>query len=75
MHWVIVEVCPPLGVVVRCFGIAGRCLRASGLGTPLLRGGPVGRDGGAGPPAAGSLQASSIGFAVLAASRADAAVS
>ncbi len=50
-------------------------LAAVGGGQALPRGGPVGKGGGSGPPAAGSLQASSLGFALLAASRADASVS
>ncbi len=48
-------------------------LAAVGGGQSLLRSSPAGKDLGAGPQAAGSLQASSLGFALLAASRADAA--
>ena len=50
-------------------------LAAVGGGQALLRGGASGRGGGVEPQAAGSLQVSSVGLALLAAGRAETALS
>ncbi len=48
-------------------------LAAAGGGLALLRSSPAGGVGSAGPRAAGSLRASSLGLVLMAASRADTA--
>ena len=63
-----VEVAGP-AALARCKAL----LDAVGGGQTLLRSCPAGSAGGRGPQAAGSLQASSLGLALMAASRADAA--